>query len=107
MTTTYPPAAVWAVVLAAGVLTFAIRHSFVHLFGKVETVPPRLAAALRFVPPAVLAALVFPALVGEESLVTDRTVAGAVAAVTAWYTADTLATIAVGMGVLWILRIVV
>ncbi|MFB6157553.1 MAG: AzlD domain-containing protein [Haloferacaceae archaeon] len=106
MTTSHPPAAVWAVVLAVGALTFAIRHSFVYLFGRVETVPPRVAAALRYVPPAVLAALVFPALVGEASLVTDRTLAGAAAAVAAWYTGDTLATIAVGMGALWLLRFV-
>ena len=48
------------IVLAAG--TFALRFSFIYLFGKVD-MPDWLRRALRFVPASVLAALVFPALI--------------------------------------------
>lgn len=98
---------VWAVIVAIGVVTFCLRYSFVYLFGRVDAVPPRFRAALRYVPPAVLAALVAPALLGPAAtgapgpLVTARTVAAAAAAVAAWYTGSTLATIVVGMVVLW------
>ncbi|WP_224448810.1 AzlD domain-containing protein [Haloprofundus salilacus] len=122
MTTSYPATTVWAVVLAIGVLTFAIRFSFIALFGGLErrsgeaegsasagTVPPRISAALRYVPPAVLAALVFPAVVTIEptvvgTLTNERLLAGAVAAVVAWRTESVLATIGVGMGALWALQ---
>jgi branched-subunit amino acid transport protein len=98
---------VWAVVVVVGVLTFAFRHSFVYLFGRVDAVPPRLRAALRYVPPAVLAALVAPALVGSPLAVgpvlTARTAAGAVAALVAWRTGNTAATLVAGMVGLWTL----
>lgn len=106
MTTTYGPLSVWAVVLAVGLLTFCIRYSFVYLFGRIDGMPPRIEAALRYVPAAVLAALVAPAVVDPgptvaATLVDDRLVAGVVAAVVAWYTEDVFATIGVGMVTLW------
>jgi branched-subunit amino acid transport protein len=97
---------VWAVVAVVGAVTFAFRHSFVYLFDRVEGVPPALRAALRYVPAAVLAALVAPALVGSPAtpgpVVTVRTAAGVVAAVVAWRTENTAATLAAGMGALWV-----
>lgn len=97
--------AVWAVVVVVGVVTFAFRHSFVYLFGRVDGVPPRLRAPLRYVPPAVLAALVAPALVGSPlaagPVLTARTAAGATAALVAWYTENTAATLVAGMVALW------
>ncbi|KTG09113.1 branched-chain amino acid ABC transporter permease [Haloprofundus marisrubri] len=122
MTTTYPATTVWVVVLAIGVLTFAIRFSFIALFGVLDrrsgddesdqAVPPRVAAALRYVPPAVLAALVFPAVVTveptvAETLSNERLLAGGAAAAVAWRTENVLATIAVGMAVLWTLQFLV
>ncbi|WP_224268108.1 AzlD domain-containing protein [Haloprofundus salinisoli] len=118
MTTSYPTTTVWAVVLAIGVLTFAIRFSFLALFGSGsaegrsgagETVSPRIRAVLRYVPPAVLAALVFPAVVTieptvAETLSNDRLLAGAAAAAVAWRTESVLATITIGMGALWALQ---
>jgi branched-subunit amino acid transport protein len=98
---------VWAVVVVIGVLTFAFRHSFVYLFERIDTVPPRLRAPLRYVPPAVLAALVAPALVGSPlvagPVLIPRTVAGALAAVVAWRTKNTAATLVAGMIGLWAL----
>ncbi|WP_299330681.1 AzlD domain-containing protein [Haloplanus sp.] len=106
MTTTYGPLAVWAVVLLVGLLTFCIRYSFIYLFDRIDGVPPRAESALRYVPAAVLAALVAPAVVDPgptvaATLVDDRLAAGAVAAAVAWYTEDVLATIGAGMMALW------
>lgn len=107
MTTTYGPLAIWAVVLVVGIATFAIRYSFVYLFGRIDGVPPRVEEALRFVPAAVLAALVAPAIVDPgptlaATVLDDRFLAGATAAVVAWYTENMFATIAVGLAALWV-----
>ncbi len=108
----YPPPVVWALFAVAGLVTFALRYSFVRLLGRVEAVPPRLATALRYVPPAVLAALVAPVAVGPGApggagavgpAVVPRTAAVAVAAVVAWRTESAVATIAAGMGALWLI----
>jgi branched-subunit amino acid transport protein len=100
-------AVVWTVVAVVGVVTFAFRHSFVYLFDRADGVPPRLRAPLRYVPAAVLAALVAPAVLGSgsDSLVTARTVAGVVAVVVAWRTENAAATLAAGMATLWLLRL--
>ena len=71
-----------------------------------------LCRPLRYVPPAVLAALVLPDLVTlgpsvAATLLDERLIAGAVAGVVAWRTENVFATIAVGMGVLWLFRFVV
>jgi branched-subunit amino acid transport protein len=112
MTTTYGPVALWGVILAIGVVTYAIRLSFIALFGRVDDIPPLVEQALTYVPAAVLAALVVPALVTVQptlagTLGQDRLLAGLVAAGVAWRTENVFATIAVGMGALWFLRFVV
>jgi branched-subunit amino acid transport protein len=94
------------VILAIG--TFALRLSFIYLFGKVD-MPDWLRRALRFVPAAVLAALVFPALTypnGALDLSLDnvRLLAGIGGALVAWKTRNVLWTIAVGMALLWFLQ---
>ncbi|MFB6166133.1 MAG: AzlD domain-containing protein [Haloarculaceae archaeon] len=99
-----PEPAVWAAIAVIGVLTFAIRASFFALFGSVDEIPPALARALRYVPPAVLAALVLPSLITLSATggpAPDRLVAGGLAAAVAWRTESVLATIVVGMGALW------
>lgn len=110
--TTYGPAAVWAAIVAVGVATFCIRLSFIYLFGRIDTVPPAVTRALRYVPAAVLAALVVPSVVTIEptaaaTLTSDRLLAGAVAALVAWRTEDVTATIVVGLAALWVVRFVV
>lgn len=81
---TVSPASVWVVIAVAALGTFALRASFLFLLGRVEGVPPRVERALRFVPAAVLAALVTPAFlrVGGEPLSATPTVRGLLAAVT-------------------------
>lgn len=98
---------VWTVIIAAAVGTYLLRLSFVEALADRE-IPPRIETALRFVPPAVLAALVLPKLLLVDSslaveLGNDRLIAGFVAAIAAFYTEDMFATVAVGMGALWTL----
>lgn len=111
MTTSYAPAAIWLAIIAAGLCTFALRLSFILLLGRVDTVPPRLVGVLRYVPAAVLAALVAPAILSVTATPSvavtyeqAKLPAGAVAAVVAWRTGDVLATIGVGMGALWLFQ---
>lgn len=109
MPTSYGPVAIAAVVGVVGLFTFAIRFSFVGLVGWIDGLPPRLERALRFVPAAVLAALVAPSVVvvaPETGLAVDRLLAGGVAAAVAWRTETILATLAAGMATLWAVGLV-
>jgi branched-subunit amino acid transport protein len=99
---------VWLTMIAAGALTYATRLSLILLFGRVE-VPGWLARALRFVPPAVLTAIVFPELFLQDgnldvSLANGRLIAGLLAALVAWRTKNVLLTILAGMAVLLTLQ---
>lgn len=115
-------AVVWTAIVLGGVGTFAIRASFLFLYGRLD-VPERVERGLRLVPAAVLAALVVPAVLevggtpvaktrlGPVAAVrglleSDRVLAGAVAAVVAWYTEDILATIVVGLATLLLLGLI-
>jgi branched-subunit amino acid transport protein len=105
----HSPGLIWVLIGVIGLGTWLIRVSFMALLGRVEQVPPMLGRILRFIPAAVLAALVLPALThstGELDLATDRFIAGAIAAVVAWRTKSVLATIGVGMASLWVLQAV-
>lgn len=97
---------VWTAVLAIAVGTWAFRASFVFLFGYVDEVPPWVDRTLRFIPAAVIAAIIAPRLLLVDGALAvgpgnERLLAGAVAVVVAWYTEDIFATIAVGMLALW------
>lgn len=95
----------WLAILGMGVVTFSLRLSFIALPGKL-LLPPLITRALRFVPAAVLTALVTPALFytdGALSPLSLKVPAGLVAALVAWWSKDTLLTIAAGMGSLWLL----
>lgn len=99
---------VWLLFIALAAGTFALRFSFVYLFGKVD-MPDWLRRALRFVPASVLAALVFPALTYPNgaldlTLGNIRLLAGLGGALVAWRTKNLLWTIAVGMVLFWILQ---
>lgn len=101
---------IWLVMLIGGLITFGIRFSFIYLFGKIET-PPLVQRGLRFVPPAVLSAILVPEIVLHSgkldlSLGNERLLAGLVAVAAALVTKDTLLTILAGLGALLILRVV-
>ena len=104
MSTSFPPGTVWLVVTAVAAVSLAFRLSFFVLFSRVETVPPRLEAVLRYVGPSVIAALVLPAVLLADGSVTPLTpefAAATVAAVVAWRTENIALTVGVGMVVLW------
>ncbi|MCU0896772.1 MAG: AzlD domain-containing protein [Burkholderiales bacterium] len=95
-------------ILALAATSFGTRSSFILFLGR-RAASPALQQALRFVPPAVLTALVLPELVmasGSPSLVGNaRLAAGVVAAAVAWKTRNTILTILAGMLCLHALRI--
>ncbi|MGE5251458.1 MAG: AzlD domain-containing protein [Bacteroidota bacterium] len=99
----------WLVMIAGGLITYAIRLSFIYLSGRMET-PEAVRRGLRFVPPAVLSAILVPELLihagkVEVSAGNERLLAGLAAILAAWVTRNTVLTIAVGMGVLVLLRL--
>ena len=96
----------WAAVLLAGFVTFAIRFSFIGTAGRFG-VPAWFGRMLRFVPIAALTALVWPDLLvaqGAVSLGEPRLIAGLVAAAVAAQTRNVFLTIAMGMLALWSLQ---
>jgi branched chain amino acid efflux pump len=102
---------VWLLLIGMGLVTYAIRLSLIVLIGRVD-VPPIIQRALRFVPPAVLSAIIFPELLRPGgalnlSFGNVRLLAGVLAALVAWRTKNVLLTIAVGMVALWVLQAVV
>lgn len=108
MATSYTDPTVWGVIVVIGVITYAIRLSFIALFGRLDEIPSGLERALRYVPAAVLAALVLPAFVTLQpesgDLAIDKLVAGGLAGAVAWRTENVFATMAAGMGALWAVR---
>lgn len=101
---------VWLTIFAAGLLTYATRLSFILLFGKIE-MPVWLHQALRYVPPAVLTAIVFPELLLKDSSMylspgNDRLIAGIIAILVAWRRKNLVLTILAGMAALWILQLI-
>lgn len=98
----------WLLILAIGATTYAIRLSFVTIFGKRE-IPAFVLRVLRFVPMAVLSAIIWPQLFLvntslDLSPANPRWLAGIIAGLVAWRTRNVLLTIGVGMAALWILQ---
>lgn len=101
----------WLIILGMVAVTYSVRLSVITLLGQAE-LPDRLRRALRYVPPAALSAIIFPSLFmpdGSLDLAPTNVhlLAGLVATVVAWRTRSTLATIGVGMVVLWVLSALV
>jgi branched-subunit amino acid transport protein len=95
-------AEIWLILLTAGLLTYLIRLSFIALLGKWSP-PGWMSRALRFVPPAVLTAIILPELLIRDNHfmpANPRLLAGMVAAGIAWRTKNVILTIAGGMAVL-------
>ena len=99
---------IWLIMLLGGLLTYATRLSFIFFVGERE-IPLGLKQALKFVPPAVLTAIIFPELLLPNgqldiSLGNARLLAGFAAILVAWRTRNAVLTIVVGMLVLWVLQ---
>lgn len=95
------------VLLIAGMalVTFGVRYPVLALLGRVR-LPEPVFRALKYVPPAVLAAIILPALVLPKGTLdlrptNDYFVAGIITALVAWRTRSVLLTILLGMLALW------
>jgi branched-subunit amino acid transport protein len=101
----------WLIVVGMGLITYAIRLSFMVLGERIQ-VSAVFQRGLKFVPTAVLSAIILPELLQpggtlDISFGNARLLAGLIAAIVAWRTKNILWTIVVGMGVLWLLQLVI
>jgi branched-subunit amino acid transport protein len=101
---------IWLVMLIAGLLTYATRLSFILLLERIQ-VPEWFRRGLRFVPVAVLSAIILPGLTRPNGSLfiswrNPQLLAGAVAILVAWRTRNVILTIVAGMGALLIFQIV-
>ncbi len=99
---------IWWILIGGGLITYGIRLSFILLLEKIS-VPDWFKRALRFVPPAVLSAIILPGLFApngsiELSLHNTQLLAGGVAILVAWKTKNVILTILVGAVVLVLLQ---
>ena len=100
----------WAVIVIVGALNYLSRLSFIAIFAR-RDVPPLLARAFRYVPAAMLTALVLPMIAGAPgepwSPALPKIMAALVAGAVAFATHSTLKTLAAGMAALWTLQTLV
>ena len=99
------PLLVWSTIIAIALITFVMRFFPIALLSRLE-LPALLKRALVYVPPAVMTAIVAPALffpgaAPTIALDTPRLVAAAIAALVAWRTQGVLWTVVLGMAALW------
>ena len=84
-------------------VTFGVRYPVLALVSRLS-LPPAVLDALKFIPPAVLTAIVIPAVLmpaGQVNFGLDNAylVAGVAAALISWRTKNLLLTIVVGMAI--------
>jgi branched-subunit amino acid transport protein len=102
---------IWTIIIGLGIVTYLIRLSFIaSRRGRINGT--RLAIALKYIPVAVLAALVAPAwLLNADSNQTlaemDKLLAGIAAIGAAYYFKNAALTIIVGMGTLYLARAII
>ena len=101
---------IWVTMLIAGLLTFATRLSFILFLDRFQ-VPDWFRRGLRFVPVAVLSAIILPELTSPQGTLfvswrNPQLLAGAVAILVAWKTKNVLLTIAAGMAALLVIQLV-
>lgn len=98
----------WGAILLGGAATFLVRLSFIYLLDRLP-MPDWFRRGLRFVPVAVLSAIILPELAGRDgafdlSLHNPQLLAGALAVGVALLTRNVILTIAAGMAALLILQ---
>jgi branched-subunit amino acid transport protein len=84
-------------------VTFGVRYPVLALVSRLS-LPPAVLDALKFIPPAVLTAIIVPAVLMPEGQVSFRLdnaylVAGIAAALISWRTKNLLLTIVLGMAI--------
>jgi branched-subunit amino acid transport protein len=101
MTPALHGAALWLAIILAGVITYSIRLSFIVLLNRID-VPVWFRRSLRFVPVAVLTAIIVPETATFQATVNltlsnPQVPAALVAVLVAWRTRNVLLTIIAGM----------
>jgi branched-subunit amino acid transport protein len=101
---------IWLVMLIGGLLTFATRLSFILLLERVR-MPDWFRRGLRFVPVAVLSAIILPDLVSPNGSLflswrNPQLLAGLAAILVAWKTKNVILTILAGMAALLVFQFV-
>ena len=99
---------VWLIILGTGVVTYALRFSFLGTV-KPHSLPPIFQEALKFVPAAVFAAIVAPQVLIRSDAIdfapdNPRLLAAIAALVIAWLTRSVTWTLVGGMVALWIVQ---
>ncbi len=104
----YATSNLWLIIIGMGIITFLIRLSMIVLLGNVK-ISDTVMRGLRYVPPAVLSAIIFPEMlqpaphgVLDISLGNARLVAGLVAIATALISKNMFITIGIGIVTMWI-----
>ena len=99
-------ATLWVVIVGVGALNYLSRLSFIAVFAR-WSMPPLVARALRFVPAAMLTAIVVPGVAlqapagADPALAPAKLAAAAIAGLVAWRSRNIPATVACGMLALW------
>ncbi|MCC6194476.1 MAG: AzlD domain-containing protein [Burkholderiales bacterium] len=98
----------WTVILTVGALNYFSRLSFIAVFAK-RSIPPLLARALRYVPAAMLTALILPMVAdvsaeGAVSWSAPKIAAATLATAVAYATKSSPKTLIAGMAALWLLQ---
>ena len=99
---------IWLVMIIAGLATFATRLSFILLLDRIR-VPDWFRRGLRFVPMAVLSAIILPELTSSTGSLfiswrNPQLLAGMIAILVAWRTKNVILTIVAGMAALLIFQ---
>jgi branched-subunit amino acid transport protein len=99
---------IWIVIGVVGLLNYLSRLSFIAVFAR-RRMPSLLARALKYVPAAMLTALIVPMITAEPAAAHalaghPKVFAAALAGVVAFFTRSNLATLGTGMAALWALQ---
>lgn len=99
---------IWTVIVSVGLLNYLSRLSFIAFFAS-RSMPPPLARMLKFVPSAMLTALIVPMVIaataaGGGMQIDARLPAAVIATVVACRFRSTIATLVSGMTALWVFR---
>ncbi len=98
---------IWIVMITVGLLTFLTRLSFIALLERIK-LPAAFQRTLRFVPIAVLSAIIAPEIGYPDNALflspqNPRLLAGVVATLVAYFTKNVVWTILAGMATFWVL----
>ena len=100
---------IWIIMIIGGLLTFATRRSFIFLLDRIK-VPDWFRRGLRFVPVAMLSAIILPDLTSPIGTLflnwrNPQLLAGIVAILVAWKTKNVILTILAGMATLVVFQV--